>query len=251
MVALLVCQACVSGAGAAHAHTRLDDAQMERLLAPVALFDDRLLLDALDASRHPVQVSQARRQLRAASSGTLVVRDKAPAVRELLRLPRLLDMLADHPAWARQLALAFTQQEADLLRSVQRLRWRALRAGALGGLRHRVVHIHDTMIEIETPGCMALPVYEAWCVYGPWASMREDSFAYEPPPASCDSPSRREVMLVAEVSAPMPVWGGIDWQEYAVWVDPQVWRGMAPDEAPPSWWRSRAHRPGHGAQAAP
>ncbi len=238
----------------AAAGAALDDAQMERLLAPVALFDDRMLLDALDAAGEPVQVLRLRRQLRQqsqqsqqsreAGADSTSLRDYAAGVRELAQWPRALDMLAEHPAWARRLSLAFATQQADVLRAVQRLRLRALREGTLSDSPDSVVREQGGLIAIVGIGAMRMPVYDPWCVYGPWPRQRFDEFDYEPAPPSCEAPGQRSVTWegpVAEEES-TPSWGGIDWQEYGVWVEPQVWWSLSSQPLPPAWRRHERAR---------
>ena len=214
----------------------LDAAQLERLAAPVALFDDELLLDTLDASLHPVQVLQARRLARegaGAASPTW-----APSVRELLRLPRVLDMLADHPAWAEALGRAYDQQGPELMDAVQRLRWRALDAGTLDPTDQRVVDIADGIISIHAVAWMAVPKYDPWCVYGPWSPAAMQGFDYQPFAPDCGFTPGQALILAEPVPllAGRWVWGAIDWRGRRVRVDRDQWRRHAPGHPlPPSW----------------
>ena len=214
----------------------LDAAKLERLVAPVALFDDELLLDTLDASLHPVQVLQARRLAREGSGQASPT--WAPSVRELLRLPRVLDMLADHPAWAEALGRAYDQQGPELMDAVQRLRWRALDAGTLDPTDQRVVDIADGIISIHAVAWMAVPQYDPWCVYGPWSSGAMQGFDYQPFAPDCGFTAGQALVLVEPVPllAGRWVWGAIDWRGRRVRVDRDQWRRHAPGHAlPPSW----------------
>ncbi len=230
------------GVGAsAYAAASRDDAQLEVLLAPVALFDDRLLLDTLDASRHPLQVLQARSQLRDGRPIAAAQAGLAPGVRELAHVPYVLDMLAEHPGWSRQLGEAFVGQQADVLRAVQRLRRRAWDAGTLTQAPGHVVQWLGDMISIHAAPPPPLPLYDPWCVYGPWSAAQRAFPLYEPAPAVCDAPSRRVVLLPAG-AAPLAddaPWAGIDWSDHGVWVDPQLWHRWMPHQPAPPWWRPR------------
>lgn len=232
----------------------LGDPELERLLAPIALFDDRLLLDTLQASACPVQVLQLRRRLRDPAPRSLILGDLPPGLRELSGMPRVLDMLGEHPAWTRRLCEAFGAQEADVLRAVQRLRWRAVHAGSLISSEERALRVLDGMISIEPVGRMVLPVYDPWCVYGPWAVVRRDAIAYEPPPSSCEPAARRQLTRggTAASGADFPAWGGIDWDEYDIWVDPHVWWSLAAVPPPATWhWRGDEPHPWRAREMMP
>ncbi|MDE1955678.1 MAG: DUF3300 domain-containing protein [Betaproteobacteria bacterium] len=221
----------------------LDPAQLERLVAPIALFDDELLLDTLDASLHPVQVLQARRFARQETGAD--PQTWAPSVRELLRLPRVLDMLADHPAWAEALARAYERQGPDLMDAVQRLRWRALDAGTLDPTDERLVAIADGVISIHAVGWMAVPEYDPWCVYGPWPAAPVQGFDYQAPAADCGFTPGQALVLVEPVPllAGRWVWGSIDWRSRRVLVDREQWRRHAPGHPLPPGWSPRPPRP--------
>ena len=221
----------------------LDPAQLERLVAPIALFDDELLLDTLDASLHPVQVLQARRFARQAGGSD--PQSWAPSVRELLRLPRVLDMLADHPAWAEALAGAYERQGPDLMDAVQRLRWRALDAGTLDPTDERLVSIADGVISIRAVGWMAVPEYDPWCVYGAWQAAPAQGFDYQAPPPDCGFTPGQALVLVEPVPllAGRWVWGAIDWHRRRVLVDRDAWRRHAPGQALPPGWSPRPPAP--------
>ena len=221
----------------------LDAVQLETLAAPVALFDDELLLDTLDASLHPAQVLQARRY--AAQGGGGAPQDWAPSVRALLRLPRVLDMLADHPAWAQRLGRAYEWQGPELMDAVQRLRWRALDAGTLDPTQDRLVDIADGVISIHAVGWMAVPEYDPWCVYGPWPAGAMQDFSYQPPPPDCGFTPGQALILVEPVPllAGRWIWGVIDWHGRRVRVDRDQWRHHAPGQALPPDWRPGQPRP--------
>ena len=219
-------------------------AQLERLVAPIALFDDELLLDTLDASLHPVQVLRARQFVRQAGGGA-DPRSWVPSVRALSRLPRVLDMLADHPAWAEALARAYERQQMELMDAVQRLRWRALDAGTLDPMDERRVDIADGVISIQAVGWMAVPEYDPWCVYGPWPAAPAQGFDYQAPVPDCAFTPGQALILVEPVPllAGRWIWGSIDWHGRRVLVDREQWRRHAPGHPLPPGWSPRPTRP--------
>lgn len=153
------------------------DAELEQLLAPVALYPDALLTQVLMASTYPLEVVEAARWSRAHAGliGDEAVRAAAdrgwdPSVTSLLAFPHLLARLDEQLAWTRQLGEAFLAQEADVMDAVQRLRRRAHAAGhLLGDERVRVIDDGSTLvIEYADPRVVYVPYYDPWVVYGGW-----------------------------------------------------------------------------------
>lgn len=162
---------------AAHARAAYADAELDQLLAPVALYPDALLTQVLMASTYPLEVVEAARWSRAHAGlvGDEAVRAAAdrgwdPSVTSLLAFPHLLTRLDEQLVWTRQLGEAFLAQEADVWDAVQRLRRRAYAAGhLLGDERVRVIDDGSTLvIEYADPRVVYVPYYDPWVVYGGW-----------------------------------------------------------------------------------
>jgi Protein of unknown function (DUF3300) len=111
-----------------------DEAQLEQLLAPIALYPDQLLGQVLMASTYPAEVEEAGRWLQdpgnAALSGdalaaALAQQDWDPSVKSLVAFPSVIQMMNSQPEWTQRLGDAFLAQQARVMDSVQRLRWEA------------------------------------------------------------------------------------------------------------------------------
>src|SRR5205807_3840517 len=113
-------------------------AQLEQLVAPIALYQDALLSQVLMASTYPLEVVAAARWSQANPGVTGQALEDAmqkqpwdPSVKALTAVPQTLQMMNDKLDWTQQLGDAFLAQQSDTLAAVQRLRARADAAGNL------------------------------------------------------------------------------------------------------------------------
>ena len=152
-------------------------AELDQMLAPVALYPDPLLSQALMASTYPLEIVEAARWSRAnpGIQGDEAVRavqgkDWDPSVKSLLAFPDLLARMDEQLEWTRRLGDAFLAQESDVMDTVQQLRQRAQASGNLApDARQRVVADGRTIaIEAADPRVLYVPYYDPYVVYGPW-----------------------------------------------------------------------------------
>src|SRR5262245_10916213 len=113
-------------------------AQLEQLVAPIALHPDPLLSQMLMASTYPTEVVQAARWAREntnlagkALQDAVQKQPWEPSVKALTAVPQALEMMSDKLDWTQRLGDAFLAQQDELLAAVQRLRHRAEAAGHL------------------------------------------------------------------------------------------------------------------------
>ena len=111
---------------------KLTQAELDQMLAPVALYPDTVLTHVLIAATYPLELVQAARwQKRNPDlSGEDVVRaveDKNwdPSVKALVAFPTLLQRLSEDLDWTEQLGEAFLSDETAVLASIQQLREKA------------------------------------------------------------------------------------------------------------------------------
>src|SRR6202044_1510798 len=113
-------------------------AQLDQLLAPVALYPDALLAQITTASTSPQQILDVTNWLQGHSDlqgGALT--DAAakqgfdPAFIALVTFPQVLDMMAENIDDYAAIGEAFMADQGAVAASVQRLRARAYAAGAL------------------------------------------------------------------------------------------------------------------------
>lgn len=161
----------------AAADDRYGAAELDRLLAPIALYPDSVLSHVLIAATYPLEVVQAARWSRAHPdlSGESAVdaveeKDWDPSVKALVAFPEILARMDEDLDWTEQLGDAFLAQEGDVMDRVQVLRARAYEAGRLDSLEHvRVIREREYIyIEPAVRHVIFVPYYDPWYVYGNW-----------------------------------------------------------------------------------
>ena len=167
--------------------------QLDALLAPIALYPDALLVQALMAATFPLQVVDASRWLDDpanknltgdALAQALAKQNWDPSVKSLIPFPQVLGMLNGNLDWTQQLGYAFSTQQTDVMGSVQRLRQQAQAAGFLKTTEQQRVVVENSAIVIEpaSPQIVYVPVYNPTVVYGVWPYPAYPPVYYPPPP---------------------------------------------------------------------
>jgi hypothetical protein len=171
---LLAAPAAFAQAAPARVYTQ---AQLDQMLAPIALYPDPLLSQILMAATYPLEVVQAARwsDVHPGLQGDEAVRaveykDWDPSVKSLVAFPRVLAMMDQRLDWTQELGEAFLEQEPYVMDTVQRLRERALAAGNLTSNEGILVSQQGGTIIIEpaNPLVVYVPYYDPLLVYGGW-----------------------------------------------------------------------------------
>ena len=124
-------QAAAQPAPAQPAPQKLSEAQLDRLIAPVALYPDPILSQVLMASTYPLEVVEAAHWVHEPANKSLTgdvlaealkTQNWNPSVKALVSFPRVLAMMADQVQWTEQLGNAFLAQQADVMAEVQTFR---------------------------------------------------------------------------------------------------------------------------------
>jgi hypothetical protein len=155
-------------------------AQLESLVAPIALYPDTILSQALVASTYPLEVVEAGRWLK--QNSTLKGKELADAatkqtwdasVQALVLLPDVLNRLDQDVGWTSDLGNAFLADQQNVMDAVQRMRVKAKDTGALQSTPQQTVSTatvnNTTYIEIQqaNPEVVYVPVYTPAAVWGP------------------------------------------------------------------------------------
>jgi hypothetical protein len=172
-VAKIVCsqQVVAPPVAAAPPAVQLNDAQLQTLLAPIALYPDALLAQILPASTYPLQIVLAQRWLQANPnpSGAMIDgQNFEPSIKALLHYPTVLAMLNNQLEWTQSLGVAFLNQQPQVMNAIQELRQRARAAGALQSTpQQQVVTGDDDLIEIvpTNPDVIYVPEYDGLNIY--------------------------------------------------------------------------------------
>ncbi|WP_456359745.1 DUF3300 domain-containing protein [Xanthomonas translucens] len=129
--------------------------QLYKLVAPIALFPDKLLAQTLAASVYPDQVGDAEGWLRSNSGLAAADRLQAaasqpwdPSVKALIAFPDVVDQLASNSDWTRALGDAYAHDPNEVLDAIQVMRGRAQAQGHLRSTpQQRVQVVQRTVME--------------------------------------------------------------------------------------------------------
>ena len=154
--------------------------QLDNLVAPVALYPDRLLSQVLVAATYPLEVVEASQWLernRNLQGQQLVDAARQqnwdPSIQALVVFPDVLSRLNSDIRWTTDLGNAFLAQQADVMNAVQRMRARARAAGKLNSNPQETVTTQtqgdQTAIEIQpaNPEVVYVPAYNPEYIWGP------------------------------------------------------------------------------------
>jgi len=177
------------------AEAKLPAEQLDSLVAPIALYPDTLLAQALVASTYPLEIVQLQQWL-VKNSG---LKDQAltdavakqpwdPAIQSMATIPDLVKRLADDIQWTTELGNAFLAQQSDVMDAVQRMRKKATDKGALVSNEQQKVETQvveeKTVIVVQSanPEVIYVPSYNPTVVYGPPPVYYSYPPVYYPPP---------------------------------------------------------------------
>ncbi|QYJ78724.1 DUF3300 domain-containing protein [Shewanella acanthi] len=155
----------------------MSQAELEQMLAPIALYPDTLLTHILIASTYPLEVVQAQRYLE--DNPNLSVdqvmsrtedKDWDPSVKALMGFPTVLEKMGDNLDWTQNLGEAFLADEGQVMDAIQSLRQQADKADNLSDMDNVAVTRANNQIIIEParPEVIYVPYYDPRVVYGPW-----------------------------------------------------------------------------------
>jgi hypothetical protein len=150
-------------------------AQLQQLVAPIALYADALVAQVLAAATYPDQIVEADRwmqqhsDLKGEQLGQEV--DKQPwdpSVKALTEFPSVLANMDKNLPWTSSLGDAYVKQQQDVMDAVQVMRQRAKQAGNLNSNSQQTVSQQGQTIVIEPadPQVVYVPAYDPWLVYG-------------------------------------------------------------------------------------
>ena len=169
----------------------LKPAELDALVAPIALYPDALLANVLMASTYPLEVVRAERWVNQNKN----LKDDAlkaaaekqtwdASIKALVAAPSVLEMMNERLDWTQKLGEAFLAQEQDVMGSVQRMRARAYDRKKLETTKEQVVSVkaeqNRQVISIEpaVPDALYVPYYEPQVVYGDWPYADYPAYPY-------------------------------------------------------------------------
>ena len=178
-------------------------------MAPIALYPDELLTQALMASTFPLEVVDAARWVEQPAHKSLSGDALAKAleaqpwdasVKSLVPIPVVLATMNANLSWLQQLGYAFATQQADVFASVQRLRRQAQANNKLQSSEQQIVSTEMVsteppsgsgqaatqqsviVIKPAQPNVVYVPNYNPTTVYGTWPYPSYPPYYAPPPP---------------------------------------------------------------------
>ena len=201
--------------------SKLSQAQLEALVAPIALYPDPLVSQVLMASTYPLEVAEASNWLQAnknlkgdALNQALQEQTWDASVKSLVSFPPVLEMMGTQLSWTQKLGDAVLAQQSDAMTAIQALRAKAKQSGALQTNAQQTITTQGSgsqqaiIIQPTNPQVIYVPAYNPTVVYGAWPYPVYPPYAYSPPGYSAGS-------MLLSFGAGMVVgaalWGGCHW----------------------------------------
>jgi uncharacterized protein DUF3300/endosialidase-like protein len=203
----------------------LKPAEIDQLLAPIALHPDPLLSEILIASTYPLEVVQADRWAKSnttlkgdALTAALAKQSWDDSVKSLVQVPSVLAMMSEQLDWTQKLGDAVLAQQADVMDAIQRLRARARANGKLESTKEQTVTVKTedqkqyVVIEPASPNEIYVPYYEPAVVYGDWPYPDYAPYYFPPPYGYIPGAALATgVAFAAGVAVRHAFWGNCDW----------------------------------------
>jgi len=211
--------AAPAAAPAAPAGAAVSQEELDKLLAPIALYPDALIAQILMASTYPLEIVEAARW----SKSNPAVKDKAleeamqkqawdPAVKALAAVPQVLKQMNENLSWTQKLGDAFLADQKAVMTTVQTLRGKAQAAGNLKTTPEQVVKTETVenktvyIIESAKPEVVYVPTYNPTVVYGSWWYPYPPYYMY--PPGYVYAPG---VAFATGIVVGAAIWGNCNW----------------------------------------
>ena len=240
----------------------LTQAQLDQLVAPIALYSDPLLAQILMASTYPLEVVEAARWVSSPGNrgltgevmtNALQAQNWDPSVKALVPFPRVLENMSNQLQWTEELGNAFLAQQPDVMAAVQSMRQAAMIAGNLKETPQCrcLVHVSGTTISIlpAERQVVCVPVYSP-AVYGRWPYPAYPPYSF-PLPVGFAYPPGLWIgfgpPIALAVFGPVWGWGWVDWGHHYIAVDPGRYAlasGGRPAFSGSVWEHNPAHRGG-------
>ena len=206
-------------------------AQLDQMMAPIALYPDALLAQTLMAASYPLEVVEAARWSQAnpnlkGDAAVAAVKDKNwdVSVKSLTAFPQVLKMMNDQLDWTQKIGDAMIAQQKDVAESVQRLRAKAAAAGNLKSTPQQKVTTEASggsstiVIEPANPETIYVPYYNPAWAYGPWPYPAYPP-PYYPPPPNYGAALMTGMMFGLGVAAGAAMFGGWNWNHGNTYVN--------------------------------
>ena len=173
----------------------LKPAELDQLVAPIALYPDLLLSEVLMASAYPLEVVQAERWAEANKNlkgdqlkAGLDKQQWDASIKSLVTTPSVLEMMSTQLDWTQKLGDAVVAQQADVMDAIQRLRAKAQSNNKLTSTKEQTVTVEQVQgkqviaIAPTQPDTVNVPYYDPSVVYGEWPYSDYPPYYFAAPP---------------------------------------------------------------------
>jgi hypothetical protein len=199
------------------APAKLGAAELEKLVAPIALYPDSLIATILPASVYPLEIVQAARFV--ADTNNLAKLDEQPwddNVKALARVPEAIKKLNDELPWTIQLGEAFLAQDKDVMDTIQALRLKAEKAGMLRTTEQQIVVVTNTVVEtvVQQEAVMVTNTIVQIVPSNPeivYVPQYNPVYVYAPPPAYVYNPYDPLITFGAGIAVGIWISNSCDW----------------------------------------
>lgn len=170
------------------------EAELDQMMAPIALYPDSLLAQILMATTYPADITEAVKWSKdnpkqEGDAAVKAVQDKSwdPSVMSLVAFPQVLEMMGKQADWVQNVGDAFLANSEGVMDTVQKLRKKAKDEGNLKTTEQQKVIVEEqaseTVIIVEPadPKVVYVPVYNPTVVYGTWWWPHYSPWYYYPP----------------------------------------------------------------------
>jgi len=186
----------------ASAPAKRSQADLEKLVAPIALYPDQLVATILPASAYPLEIVEAAWFIKKDTNNVSKLDEQRwdDSVKAVARIPEVLAQMDENLSWTSDLGDAFINQPKEIMDAIQTMRTKAQSSGALKTTPEQVVAVTNTVvtnvvekqvvtvtnqvvqIQPAQPEVIYVPKYNPAVVYGGYPVAYPGY--YYPPPGS-------------------------------------------------------------------
>ena len=127
-----------------------------QMVAPIALYPDKLIAQILAGATYPDQVTAAETWLgqnpalpKTAMVNAVNAQNWDPSIKSLTQFPNVLEQMASNLPWTKALGKAYYNDPADVLNAIQVMRNRAYKAGSLKSSKQLNVKASSTPSQVS------------------------------------------------------------------------------------------------------
>ncbi len=216
---------CLSGGTVQAEDATFTEAELDQMMAPIALYPDSLLAQILMAATYPADVAEAvtwskNNPGKEGDTAVEAVQDKSwdPSVMSLVAFPQVMTMMGEQPDWVQDVGDAFLADSDAVMDTVQKLRSKAKEEGNLETTEQQKVIVEEpssseTVIIIEPadPQVVYVPSYNPTVIYGSWWWPHYTPWYYRPVGYGFGSAVVRGIGFGIGVGITNALWGGCSW----------------------------------------